>query len=194
MSELIDILTEYRDHYVEPYHQAIVEYQEKYQPGGPEVLFEIGGREQLPPVFRLFRADLASGAVDPPNFTEVNLDSLPRGITGVYELGDMRIELSPIAWNGAEFCSAPFDPDAPSFREWANRWIDVEETREDDEYGLGGYVHSVTYPTVTDEGQMVFSVDFGSAEPIALLELVRVLADMGLEEVKIQSTWLRNGT
>lgn len=68
------VWSNYRAYFVEYYASAIVEYREKYQPGGPEVLLEIGGREALRYAFRLYRMDLASGAVDPPNFTEVNVD------------------------------------------------------------------------------------------------------------------------
>ena len=190
MSEFVDALVEYREHYVAQYQQAVVEYREKYQPGGPEVLLEVGGREHLPPLFRLYRIDLASGAVDPPNLTDFNLNELPSGITTTYTIEGVDIELSPIAWNGVEITGPVFDPTSPAFEAWMTAWIDPDETKDSDEYGLGAYVHSVTYPEEIGDDQATFSVDFGTAGPDSFIELIGVLSGFGATYLKVGSSWL----
>lgn len=192
MSELVDALAEYREYYVSQYQQAVVEYREKYQPGEPEVLLEIGGRENLPPMFSLYRVDLASGAVDPPNFTEFNLNAIPRGVTTTYTFEGIDIELSPIAWNGVEITGPQFDPASPAFDAWMRTWLDPDETAASDEYGLGTYVYSVTYPEEIGNGKVTFSVDFGTAEPDSFIELVGVLSSFGATYLRVSSSWLDN--
>lgn len=192
MSELVDALAEYREHYITQYQQAIVEYREKYQPGGPEVLLEVGGRENLPPLFRLYRIDLASGAVDPPNLTDFNLDELPLGEMTTYTIDGVDIELSPIAWNGVEITGPAFDPTNPAFEAWMTTWIDPDETKDPDEYGLGEYIHSVTYPEGDGEDKLTFSVDFGSAGPDSFIALVNVLSGFGATHLHVDSSWLES--
>lgn len=188
MSELVDVLAEYREHYITRYRQAVVEYREKYQPGVPELLLEVGGRENLPPLFRLYRIDLAGGAVDAPNLTDVNLNELPSGETTTYTIEGVDIELSPIAWNGVEVTGPAFDPTNPAFEAWMTAWIDPDETKESDEYGLGDYVHSVTYPEGVGEDKASFSVDFGSAGPDSFIELVKVLSGFGATYLQVDSS------
>jgi hypothetical protein len=190
MSELVDALAEYREYYITEYQQSVVEYREKFQPGGPEVLLEVGGRENLPPLFRLYRVDLASGAVDPPNLTDFNLDILPSGRTTTYTVEGVIIELSPIAWNGVEITGPAFDPTTPAFEAWMSRWIDPDETRDSDEYGLGSYIHSVTYPEEIGDSKATFSVDFGTAGPDSFIELVGVLSGLGATHLQVDSSWL----
>lgn len=190
MSELVDALAEYREHYITQYQQAVVEYREKYQPGGPEVLLEVGGRENLPPLFRLYRIDLASGAVDPPNLTDFNLNELPSGNTTTYKVEGVDVELSPIAWNGVEITGPAFDPTNPAFKAWMTAWIDPDETKDSDEYGLGAYIHSVTYPEAIGDDKATFTVDFGSAGPDSFIELVGVLSGFGATHLQVDSSWL----
>ncbi len=190
MSELVDALAKYREHYITQYQEAVVEYREKYQPGGPEVLLEVGGRENLPALFRLYRIDLASGAVDPPNLTDFNLNELPFGETTTFTIEGVDIELSPIAWNGVEITAPAFDPTNSKFDAWMTTWIDPNETKEADEYGLGDDIHSVTFPESISEDKVTFSVDFGSAGPDAFIDLVKVLSDFGATHLQVDSSWL----
>lgn len=193
MSDLVATLDDYRAHYVEYYTSAIVEYREKYQPGGPEILVEIGGREALPYAFRLYRMDLASGAVEPPNFTEVNVHRLPPGTVQEFAVDELSILLAPVLWNGVEITCGEFDRDSDLIAHWAIRWIDPDESHQSDENGLGGYVHSVTWPEYVG-AEMSFSVDFGSAGPEAFVELMSVLGDLGVRQVDVSSSWVENGT
>ena len=193
MPDLIATLDDYRAYYVEYYATAIAEYQEKYQPGGPEVLIEVGGREDRPYAFRLYRMDLASGAVDPPNFTEVNMDRLPPGGVQEFRFDNLSISLAPIVWNGVEITCAEFDRGSDLFTSWTVRWIDPDESHRSDENGLGGYIHSVTWPEHVGSA-MSFSVDFGSAGPEAFVELMSVLGHLGVRRVDVRSSWVENGT
>ena len=182
--EIDKLLNAIRDHYLGFYRKEIASYAEKFSPGGPEVLLETEIDKDY--VYRLYRIDLASGAVDPPNLTEVNLDSILDFETQQYKLSELEVQLSPIYWNGVEFNVAPTLNNDGSLQQWALRWVDPEETATTDEHGLGNYVHSITAPE-TDGLTFSFSVDFGSSRTEAFFELLETLAKEGATSVKVHS-------
>ena len=141
---------------------------------------------ETPQAYRYYRMDLASGAVEPPNLTEVNpathLEFPPRSFN---RLG-LSISVSPLVWNGIEFrVEPPLSSDA-SLQSWALRWLDPEERAETDSDGLGAYLHSITVPA-SDVNATTFSVDFGSAPAASILELLAVLRQSGANSVELHS-------
>nr|WP_298146887.1 hypothetical protein [uncultured Pseudomonas sp.] len=187
----IDLVLDHaRDHYLTGYTQRIAEYKKEFNPSSPEVLLEIGGREDQPLPYRLYRVDLASGAVEPPNLTEFNHDShlsfkpiefkIKNKLSGI---------LNAISWNGVEFETICLDPNAKPLADWALKWIDIEESHTENQYGLGGYVHSITYPQKTRE-KCTFSVDFGSAGKESFYELMNVFIALEITELTVHSRTL----
>ena len=182
--EIEQLLNSIRDHYLETYRKEIALYKENFTPGAPEVLLETGSDRDY--VYRLYRIDLASGAVDPPNLTEVNPDSFLNFETQQYELNGLEVKFFPIYWNGVEFNVTPSPKNDESLQQWALGWIDPEETATTDDYGLGNYVHSITTPE-TDGSTFTFSVDFGSSITKAFFELLETLVKEGAISVKVHS-------
>lgn len=179
------LLDSIRNHYLDAYRVEIKSYKEKFSPGGPEVLLETDGDREY--VYRLYRIDLASGATEPPNLSEVNLDTYLNFETLKYSLNGMEIQLSPMHWNGVEFDISPSLKNDMSLQQWALKWLDPEETASPDDFGLGNYIHSITQPQTT-ELEQTFSVDFGSSESKAFFQLLEILAKEGTEFVSIHSS------
>ncbi len=187
MNQTDEVLDKVRDHYLSIYKHTIVEYKIKFNPGGPEPLLEIKEYEQLPYPYRLRRVDLASGAVTPPNFTEVNVDTHLEYEPVQFDVeGKMDVCLEPISWNCVEFDCSNLDVNSESFSDWIIERIDPEEKNINDEYGLGGYIHSVTFPEKSGD-IYTFSVDFGSANKDVFYELLTVLMELGVHKVTIHS-------
>lgn len=181
LDALIDAV---RNHYLSRYREAIRDYRARFQPGGPEVLLEFGRDEDY--VYRLYRFDLASGAVNPPNFTEVNPATHLEFDPAAFNVGGIMVDVSPFVWNGVEFVVSPPIKDAAVLQAWALRWIDPEETAIPDEFGLGAYVHSITAPEARRDCTS-FSVDFGSAPLSCFYGLLDVLSTLGVKSVSIHS-------
>ena len=173
-----------RDHYLKAYRDQIAQYKQRYRPGGPEVLLEVG--KSAPYVYRLYRIDLASGAVKPPDLTEVNVKVSQEFPVLQFTQDKTSIEVLPFAWNGVEFEISPPLANDSQLQKWGLRWIDPEENANVDASGLGNYVHSITEPT-TSGGATHFSVDFGSASMGCWRELFSLLRKTGAKHIKIHS-------
>jgi hypothetical protein len=172
------------------YLPALAEYRTKYQTSAPEVLLQLSD-DGGPAPFRLYRMDLVSGAVNTPNLTEVNLESVPDFPVEHIELPPgVTVHIEPFHWNGAEFTVRRPLLDATPIADWCNRWIDVSESNPQDEHGLLGAIHSVTAPELRGDATF-FSVDFGSAPVAAAEGLLDLLGNLGATDVHISSSWVR---
>lgn len=181
---LVELLNAVRNHYVSKYREAIASYRQRFTPSAPEVLLETKGG--CPLIYRCYRVDLASGAVDPPNFTEVNPSSHLDFESFREERDGLAIHLSPVVWNGVEFRAQPSLASDDLLQSWALRWIDPDEKADVDSDGLGAYVHSLTKPESDSEATSL-SVDFGSAPVASVLELLAALRQSGATRVEIHS-------
>lgn len=187
---LTDRLTVARDLWMSRYLEALVQYRTKYQPGGPEALLQLSDNGDLP-AFRLYRIDMASGAVEPPNLTDVNLESVPGFPAEHYMMSSgLKVTIEPFHWNGAELVVRPPLIDIEPIADWCHQWLDVSESNALDEQGLLGAIHSVTKPEVR-EGVTFFSVDFGTAGIEAVDSLLNRLHSIGATAVHIASSWAR---
>ena len=184
---LDEFLESARNRYIGRYRESIRSYRLRFQPSAPEVLLERQGDQPL--VYRLHRMDLASGAVSPPDFTEVNLATCPEFEALIFERAGVTLCMETIVWNGVRFHAEPALASDAALRSWGLRWIDPEECAEPDLWGLGGYVHSITMPE-NRGGATIFTVDFGSAPVSSLLELLAALGRSGVARVGAQSRWM----
>jgi len=177
-----------REFWMSRYIDALRDYRLKYQPGGPEVLLQLSDNGVARP-FRLYRIDLASGSVNPPNLTDVNPVNSPEFETERITLpSGLAVTLEPFHWNGVEFLVQGMAHDFSRVADWCLQWIDESESNQHDVHGLLGAIHSVTAPEVRDDG-VFFSVDFGSAPIEAVNSLIDLLSLMGANAVRINSTW-----
>jgi hypothetical protein len=181
---LEDVLDAVRNHYVSRYREAIVRYRQKFTPIAAEVLLET--KRERPLIYRYYRMDIASGADDRPNLTEVN-PSTHLDFEGFHvERDGLLIRISPIVWNGVQFRAEPSLNSDSLLQSWALRWIDPDEKSESDSEGLGAYVHSITMPE-NEFGATSLSVDFGSAPVASAIELLTTLRKSGATSVEVHS-------
>lgn len=187
MSDIDSVLEQVREHYLSAYVIEARNYKSKYESSSPEVLLEIGGREDKPYPYRLYRMDLMSGAVEPPNMTDFNNDSHLTFEPIAFTVEDkLSVTLSSFSWNAVEFESGCYDLESDLISSWALKWLNVEETNSTDENGFGGYIHSISYPE-KNEDKCTFSVDFGSANIDSFYELINVFLELGIKDLAIHS-------
>ncbi len=184
--EFYSVLEAGRSHYLQQYRAAVARYREEFTPSAPEVTIERTGSNEPRP-YSYYRLDLASGAVSPPNLTEVNVDPHTRLAPTVFEpRPGLRVTLSSFVWNGVEFVADAPPADPSCIASWVEHWLDLNDARPTDADGLAGVVHSVTCPSVDAIGWS-FSVDFGSAPVDAVRELLECLHDAGLGILRVGS-------
>jgi hypothetical protein len=70
--------------------------------------------------------------------------------------------------------------------DWAKKWIDELDEKQEDANGLTGVIHSVTKPELENE-TFSFSVDFGSAGIDAFLELINEIYLQNIRSIHIGS-------
>lgn len=191
MSDVTEILEQVREHYLSGYHQSISDFSDKHNKSSPEVLLQLQNKEELPQPYQLYRIDMASGDVSPPKLVEFNHPNHLSFNAIEFTAGDINAVLHPIMWNGVEFKTDIFTLTDDKLTEWALKWIDVDETGVSDEFGLAGYIHSITYPEIVD-GKMHFSVDFGSSSVDSFYELFGVFIELGVKNVEVYSSNLVN--
>ncbi|OUS26944.1 hypothetical protein A9Q99_17175 [Gammaproteobacteria bacterium 45_16_T64] len=187
MADIDSVLEQVRAHYLSAYIEVIDDHKKRHKPASPEILLEVGGREDKPFPYRLYRTDLMSGAVESPNMTDFNNDThLTFEPIEFVANKELSVTLSSISWDAIEFDSECFNPESELLANWALKWIDTEDDKKQDENGLGGYIHSITFPEIT-ESHCSFSVDFGSAGIGSFFELINVFISLGIRELSIHS-------
>lgn len=183
----VQILEDVREHYLDALQKSLSDLKQKHSSVAAELLLEIGRETAY--AFRLYRVDMATTVDGVPKMCECNLSNYlnfsPRTFT-LYP--GLSLALSPIAWNGVEIMIDMVPPLA-ALEQWTLRWLDVNDTHEDDERGYQSVIHSVTAPTTAD-GWTTFSVDFGSAPVVAVQELLQLLAEIGTTTVVMKSDWM----
>jgi hypothetical protein len=184
--ELTSYLSEARANYFEILRSAAVDYRKKFQPSHPEVMFDYQD-SAVPPPYRYRRADLASGAVSPPNVTEIHTDPyrLIEPFTVTHSSG-VEVTIFPVVWNAVALSADSVPSDIGPLTAWVWRWIDDGDKKPQDELGFAGIIHSISFPK-HDGGVWTTTIDFGSAPVEAFDDLVRTLAQMGVHSIVIRS-------
>jgi len=187
--DFYSVLDAGRSHYLQHYRAALTRYREEFTPSAAEVTIERTGSKEPRP-YCYYRLDLASGAVSPPNLTEVNIDPHTSLAPTVFEpRPGLRVTLSSFVWNGVEFVADAPPADPSCIASWVEHWLDLNDAKPTDADGLAGVVHSVTSPSVDANGWS-FSVDFGSAPVDAVRELLARLHEAGLKTLRVGSFYL----
>lgn len=189
MSDVIEILEQVREHYLQGYRQSYESFSQAHEKSAPEVLLQLQNREKLPLPYQLYRVDMASGDSASPNFSEFNHESHLSFNPVQFSANSIEAVLYPISWEAVEFETNEFNIDNENLSDWALKWLDQEEQADTDEFGIGCYIHSITFPEL-ENGKVHFSIDFGSASLASFRELLSVLIEMGVTDLKIHSRTL----
>jgi len=185
-TELTEFVDAARAHYVTTFRESAIKYREKFQPSHPEVMMEFSDLPDPVP-YRYRRVDLASGAVQPPNVTEVHVEPhrLFQPFTVKHSSG-VTVTIYPAAWNMVNVRAAKTPADIEPLTKWVWKWIDDGDTKPQDDVGFSGVIHSVSYPRASGS-QWSFTVDFGTAPREAFEDLMASLSAMGIAQVVIES-------
>jgi hypothetical protein len=100
--------------------------------------------------------------------------------------GGLPTRLAPFEWDACDFRAfgIPETSDWSHLRGWFDRWFDGEDTRQADEHGLYGVIHSLSDPKHEGDAT-ILQVDFGSASEEAFEELLDALRDSGATKIEI---------
>lgn len=183
-----DFFTAARDRYLAFYRDGIRTKKQQHPSATPELLLLPEGHCDDDELYRLYRMDLVwKNEAQQHKMSEFNLDPLP-SLPAMLEgsVGAMSVICYPMIWNAVEFRFAPIHTDWISLDRWYRKWLNVDDDNFRDADGLAGVVHHTARPVVEGE-QMVLAVDFGSAPPNAVMELLQVLAELGIPRVEVGS-------
>jgi len=182
------LATPEREHYVSNLKEAFARWcKEKSNVCVNELLVRPNGMT-VPPPYDQVRIDLVSnlnGKFESSRYEheEPFKKFAPRAFRFSEKL---KVTIYPFVWNRVEVRSKERPLTLTPLTEWAERWMDISDTKPVPKGQLLGLVHSVIYPSVKD-GFWQTLIDFGSSEPYMLESLLRTLEAMGFTEVEVGS-------
>ena len=169
-----------RDEYLAFYRKLIRHHRKEHPSLATELLMELNGLDDRPPLYRLYRFDFVwkeSGEQVRVGECDLNPFSGLRPLRAL-RVGPLEVTAYPVVWNAIEFRFASRRGSGPGVEEWYRRWLDIEDERPTDRHGLSGVIHSAGEPK-REGGRVSFCVDFGSAPLDAFEGLLVALGDAG---------------
>jgi hypothetical protein len=148
-----------------------------------ELLVKPNGRD-TPPPFCLMRIDAIYGSKENPEIQRI-ADHVDGQDQESFRLaGGLEILQNAFSWEALalDFSSAAFG--VGRLRNWLDRWLDPDEIREPDTWGLSGVLHDVAW-SCTENHSWQLHLDFGSAPIAALEELLTLLSDAGVKRITL---------
>jgi hypothetical protein len=178
-------LTEILNHHRLTYLKQLNSFYEKRIEGAKEILISLNSPEEGL-LFKLSRFDYLIKIDGEFKIEELSPDTFSNHPKLDFKLEKLTIELNPFFWNGCEFVIDKIYENIDWLRNWTKKWIDEKDEKSTDENGFCGVIHSVTYPIV--ENQVTkFTIDFGTADVYAFIELINEIQLSGAERVIINS-------
>jgi hypothetical protein len=177
-----------RDEYLTFYRKLIRHHRKEHPSLATELLMELNGLDDRPPLYRLYRFDFVwkerGGQV---RVGECNLNPIGElAPLRTLRAGSLEVTAYPLVWNAVEVRFSPRRRTWLGVEEWYRRWLDIEDGRPTDRHGLAGVVHNAGRPE-REGGRMSFCIDFGSAPLDAFDELLAALGDAGVTDVEVGS-------
>lgn len=174
--------------YIKAFHQTCKKIETEYsQQYSAEILFFDSSWSKH--IRNLSRFDLAVKDNDNLEFIEVSLNNLKTVKTEIELNKNLHVVVSPFVWNGVEITCSTFDPSCVSFSNWFLKWMDPEDKKEKDSFGLHGIIHSLSVEQSPEPDKSKLNVDFGSAPTDSLIELLNLLHLQGNEKLYLDSKW-----
>ena len=186
---LWEVITSAREGYVGAYRQAIRQQRKQLRGLQAELLVTPAGVEDVPEVFRSFRADLVWQQDGKPMAGA--LDAGDAGVGGMCDTtypDGQTVGVLFLRWDDCEFHCAPAVDVSEPVITWLRTWSDRAGTNAPDGDGLRGVIHSITPPQRSpDRTGVAFAVDFGSAPAEAFTALLAALFGCGVTSIRIGS-------
>ena len=183
--EIRELLEQHRSHYIKYFLEVSKDCN-----GDCEVLVD-QKNDEPDELYRLYRMDCIEKNEDGTfNIIEYNNDAFLNHSPISFSGNDVNIEICPIFWNGVEIGITGFDGEFTEVTSWARKWIDIEDSnsRETPE-GFTGAIHNF-YKPETHEEKIYLSIDFGTAGIVAITELIDILLENNVKNIRIHSDTL----
>lgn len=188
LAELTVLVQAERDHYVKGFATAYREWcREKQNVCVAELLMRPNGMS-VPDPYALIRLDMVANLNQKFEASRYEHEK-PFQLFQRKHLAispSLQLEVSPFVWNRVEFRSSVEPTNIAPLTEWTTKWMDVTDSKPAEKGQFAEVVHNVIYPSMKGRTWQ-FMVDFGTAKPEALNELLRTLERMGLREVQLGS-------
>jgi hypothetical protein len=171
-----------RDRYISFYRRAIDNL--KSAPNfAVELLVQPNGRNTAAP-FCLTRLDAIHGSTGEPEIERI-ADGIERGAMDSFRLSDgLEIRQEDFSWEALRLTFSLKAFQIQTTGDWLRKWLDTDETREPDSWGLSGVVHDLAW-SHKEPDAWCLDLDFGSAPLSALQELLTLLSAVGIERVTV---------
>lgn len=169
----------------ELYLNDLLDFYKEKASGVRELLLELNNDEPIRQ-FKLYRLDHYDQVDGESKPTELNSGKYLDFEPIEYNYGELTIELNPFFWNGCEFILKTNSPKNKWLIEWTKKWIDEADDKQEGANGLTGVIHSVTKPELSAD-TFSFSVDFGSADIEAFLDLINEICLQDIKSLRIGS-------
>ena len=143
-----------------------------------EVLVKPNGRD-TPAPFCLTRVDALYGDQHAPRVVRFG-ESQARHVGSSSRMqGSLAIFVDSLSWESLTVSFEHAEFDVAVLGEWYSEWLDVAERRQPDADGLSGVVHDLAWSSGSG-GKWQLRLDLGSAEVVALIDLLGILEHAGI--------------
>jgi hypothetical protein len=165
-----------REQYVSDLRTHVCALRESEQRFAAELLIQPNGPENAPP-FTLVRVDVIYGPASEPKIERlVSRSAAPIVVDTHKHSSGVEVTAGPLSWENTCFSFHCPGFHREALRSWLTNWLDVEEIRTEDEFGLSGVIHSMD-ATADSSGNWRVVIDFGSAPVAAFDELLSILSN-----------------
>ena len=173
-----DLIQRIRDHYVEQFRGFVQAQCREFDTGVGEVKIRLNG-EGLSN--RLYCIDFLANIDGETVLRELQPDLILTFDPLTGSIGQADLEVLGLKWDDV-ILEHDLKADVEGLADWFDVWFDPEDKRHDPAAELSLCIHSLS----VEPGRLC--VDFGTAPPDAFWELMKVLLDAGVTQIRISYT------
>lgn len=186
---VVSMISAERERYVAYFESAAAVVVSKAPDTARELLISINNDDMSYP-YRYVRVDLISKAPDGSDqIYEVWLDPSEESEAKGFQIGPVSVEIYPFTWCATQIAFDRPLPDVAKLEALITQWLNVDDTSTDP-LGVANAIHSAT--SIETNGQLWYlTIDFGTASANILLELIDFLANEGMVDKIIITSFSR---
>jgi hypothetical protein len=173
--DIVSLVTRARDDYVRQFREFAKNQRSKCRRGGPEIKMELDGGRGF---FRgLCCVDFVMND-DETRIVELAPDEFSFDPVRS-EHGSASLSVRHMQWDDILIRHDVDEIPQARLEDWFERWFDPDDLRYEETAELANNIHSLSVQP------RLLSIDFGTAEPAALLDLLDLLRNAGASSINI---------